>query len=164
MCIQIRFVSTEQNYAYRLACILFAMYTDGLLERLENTGVGCHMGCRFVGALAHADDITLLAPCKSAHSILISDCENYAAEYDNMFNGNKSKLLLFKGRSSVMVPSEIMVNGEIVDVFDNSFLLYRRRIVIALLWQLGIFPEKVVICLMYWVSIAGAGCIYARFM
>ena len=23
---------------------LFAVYTDGLLERLANTGVGCHMG------------------------------------------------------------------------------------------------------------------------
>ena len=32
--------------------ILFAVYTDGLLERLKNTGVGCHISSRFVGALA----------------------------------------------------------------------------------------------------------------
>ena len=103
-----------------LAPILFAVYTDGLLERLKNTGVGCHMGNRFVGALAYADDITLLAPCKSVFSILISVCENYAAEYDIMFNGDKSKLLFFKGRSSAMMPSEIMVNGRIVGVSEKA--------------------------------------------
>ena len=71
-----------------LSPILFAVYTDGLLERLNNTGVGCHMGSRFVGALAYmyADDITLLPPCKSALSIFISVYENYAAENDIMFN------------------------------------------------------------------------------
>ena len=103
--------------------ILFAVYTDGLLERLKNTRVGCHMGSRFVGALAYADDITLLAPCKSALSILIRVCENYAAEYDIMFNGDKSKLLFFKGRSSVMMPSEIMVNGQIVGVSEKTVYL-----------------------------------------
>ena len=41
-----------------LSPILFAIYTEGLLKRLEDTGVGCHMGCRFTGALAYADDIT----------------------------------------------------------------------------------------------------------
>ena len=45
-----------------LSPILFAIYTDGLLKRLEETGVGCHMGSRFAGSLAYADDITLLAP------------------------------------------------------------------------------------------------------
>ena len=103
-----------------LSPILYVVYTDGLLERLKNTGVGCHMGSRFVEALAYADDIILLAPCKSALSILIGVCENYAAEYDIMFNGDKSKLLFFKGRSSVMIPSEIMVNGQIVGVSDKA--------------------------------------------
>ena len=37
-----------------LSPILFAIYTDGLLKRLEETGVGCDMGSRFTGALAYA--------------------------------------------------------------------------------------------------------------
>ena len=44
-----------------LSPILFAFYTVDLLKRLEDTGVGCHMLCRFTVALAYADDITLLA-------------------------------------------------------------------------------------------------------
>ena len=78
------------------------------------------MGSRFVGALAYADDITLLAPCKSALSILIRVCENYAAEFDILFNGDKSKMLFFKGRSSVMMPSKIMVNSQIVGVSEKN--------------------------------------------
>ena len=48
----------------------------------------CHMGSRFAGALAYADDITLLAPCKSALSILVSVSEKYASEFDILFNGS----------------------------------------------------------------------------
>ena len=51
------------------------------------------MGCRFTGTLAYADDITLLALCKSALSIMIDVCEQYAAEFDILFNGSKSKLI-----------------------------------------------------------------------
>ena len=92
----------------------------GLLKRLDETGVGCHMGSRFAGALAYADDITLLAPCKSALSILVSVCEKYASEFDILFNGNKSKLLFFKGRFSNGMESGIMVNGELVNISDNA--------------------------------------------
>ena len=31
--------------------ILFAVYTDGLLERLQQTGVSCHMGSALLGRL-----------------------------------------------------------------------------------------------------------------
>ena len=78
------------------------------------------MGSRFTGALAYADDITLLAPCKSALSIVIYVCEQYAAEFDILFNGNKGKLLLFKGRYASAITSGIKVNGEIVHISDNA--------------------------------------------
>ena len=43
-----------------LSPILFAVDTDGLLKRLEDTGVGCHVGCRFTEALAYADNIVCI--------------------------------------------------------------------------------------------------------
>ena len=52
-----------------LSPILFAIYTDDLLKRLQETGVGCHMGDHFSGALAYADDITLLSPSRSGMAI-----------------------------------------------------------------------------------------------
>ena len=54
-----------------LSSFLFAIYTDGLLKRLLETGVDCHMGHHFSGALAYADDITLLSPSQSGPTILV---------------------------------------------------------------------------------------------
>ena len=53
LCIQIRFVSTEKNYAHRLACILLL---------LKQSGLGCHDGLTYAGAFGYADDIALVAP------------------------------------------------------------------------------------------------------
>ena len=44
------------------------------------------MGCRFTGA--YADDIALLASCKSALYIIIDVCEQYAAELDILYSQN----------------------------------------------------------------------------
>ena len=107
--------------------VLFAIYTDGLIKRLEDIGVGCHTGCRFTGALAYADDITLFGPCKSALSMMFDVCEQYAAEFNILFNGSKSKLLFFKGRYASTITSGIMLNGEIVHISDNAVLLGHKN-------------------------------------
>ena len=46
--------------------ILFCVYVDGLLKLLSDAKVGCYIGHVFVGALAYADDIVLLAPTARA--------------------------------------------------------------------------------------------------
>jgi hypothetical protein len=57
------------------------VYIDGLLMALSNAGVGCYIGNNFVGALAYADDIVLLAPSASALRRMLAIYENYANEY-----------------------------------------------------------------------------------
>ena len=52
------------------------------------------MGNNFVGALAYADDIVLLAPSASALRIMLAICDNYAKEYSITFNASKSKCLV----------------------------------------------------------------------
>ena len=49
-----------------LSPILFCVYIDDLLLLLAKAGVGCYIGFHFVGALAYADDIVLVAPSASA--------------------------------------------------------------------------------------------------
>ena len=46
-----------------LSPLLFGIYTDSLLKRLEVWGVGCRMGGHFTSALTYADDITYLRVC-----------------------------------------------------------------------------------------------------
>ena len=70
-----------------LSPYLFAVYVDGLLEELSNSGVGCYWGS-FVGALAYADDVVLLAPCTS--TLRCSICSTFASHYGLVFNAKKT--------------------------------------------------------------------------
>ena len=38
-----------------LSPVLFAVYTDGLLLRLHESKIGCHMSGHYAGALAYAE-------------------------------------------------------------------------------------------------------------
>ncbi len=43
-----------------LSPILFAVYIDGMLERLKTSGIGCYLSNSYVGGLAFADDVKML--------------------------------------------------------------------------------------------------------
>ena len=78
--------------------LLFAIYSDGILRRLEESSVGCHMGGHINKELAYADYITLLSPTMAGLRTLSKVCEEYATEFDVTFNSKKSQLLFFRGR------------------------------------------------------------------
>ena len=78
-----------------LSPILFTVYIDNLLKLLSSSNVGCYIGQLFVGALAYADDLVILAPTVKACKTLLKICETYADEYNIKFNGDKSYLIVF---------------------------------------------------------------------
>ena len=94
-----------------LSPTLFSVYMDDLFERLQKRDVGCYMGNYFVGCLAYADDLTILAPSKKALQIMINICQGYAADHDVIFNGPKSQFIVFRGRECKADNCHIMVNG-----------------------------------------------------
>jgi hypothetical protein len=75
--------------------ILFSVYYDDVLCRLQRAGVGCYNGQMFTGALAYADDLVLLAPTASAMRRMLAICEDYAAEFQVSFNADKTKWMVF---------------------------------------------------------------------
>ena len=75
-----------------LSPVLFSVYVDGLLCKLRDSGVGCHLGCEFVGSVCYADDLALLAPSPSALRII---CENFARDHGLRFNAAKTQLIRF---------------------------------------------------------------------
>ena len=82
-----------------LSPVLFCLYIDDLWLALSKSGVGCFIGNNFVGALAYADDIVLVAPTASALRKMLSICGDYASEYCISFNATKSKCLIVLPRS-----------------------------------------------------------------
>jgi hypothetical protein len=79
----------------RWQVILFSIYYDDVLCRLQRAGVGCYIGQIFTGALSNADDLVLLAPTASAMRRMLAVCEDYAAEFQVSFNADKTKWMVF---------------------------------------------------------------------
>ncbi len=75
---------------------------DGLFERLNESGIGCRMGNQYIGDLGYADDLTVMVPSLKGMQSLIHICEDYADEYDVLFNVSKSQFMIFKGRDCRM--------------------------------------------------------------
>jgi len=51
-----------------LSPVLFCIYFDELIHALESAKYGCYMGLCFVGVLAYADELVLLAPSNKKHA------------------------------------------------------------------------------------------------
>ena len=77
---------------------VFCVSFDELLCKLSGAGYGCHIGDIFVGVLAYADDVVLLAPSPSAMRNMLALCDEFADEYSVAFNANKSKCLVVQLR------------------------------------------------------------------
>ena len=59
--------------------VMFCVYIDELLSGLRDKRVGCWFGKFFVGAIAYAGDIVLLAPSASAMRAMLSVCDQFGS-------------------------------------------------------------------------------------
>ena len=75
--------------------ILFTLNIDDLLKELSQSSVGCYWGNIFVGALAYADDLTLLVPSPSALRKLLAICEKSGSVLRLTFNPDKSQCIRY---------------------------------------------------------------------
>ena len=83
-----------------LSPVLFCVYIDELLLALRQTNVGCFKGSWFLGAMAYADDIVLMAPTATVMRRMLAVCDEFAVKLDVRFNASKSKCILFRLRKS----------------------------------------------------------------
>ena len=103
-----------------LSPLLFSVFVDELLEKLKNKGIGCYIDHLFTGALGYADDIILICPSVSALNEMIKICEEYADDHNILFNGKKSKYLVF---GNYEYSPTIKVNNEQVPKCDSAIHL-----------------------------------------
>ncbi len=122
-----------------LSPILFAVYINGLFDRLNKRGIGCYMGNSYVGAMGYTDDIKLLCPSLNGMQQMVDMCVDYADEYNIKFNGSKSCILLFKGRQCKDSQRMLIIDGVIIHCSESVSDLghnVSQMIRIALLNQL----------------------------
>jgi hypothetical protein len=94
------------------------VYLDGLLVELQLLGVGCHVGGVWFGAAGYADDLILMAPCRTAMAMMLEVCERYAANHNLVFSTDpnpaksKSKCLFMCGSMrNVTYPAALQLYG-----------------------------------------------------
>jgi len=93
--------------------VLFCIYIDGLLCAIRKSGVGCYIGHVFVGALAYADDVTLLAPTPQAMRHMLKICEEYGKRFSIVFNATKSAWLhVTKRKQSGKCVPQFFIDGQ----------------------------------------------------
>ena len=95
-----------------LSPLLFGIYIDELLGELQKSGFGCRIGHLYVGALGFADDLILICPTEPGIRNMLKICESYAAKHDLIFNGAKSKLLIFNPQKTYESDPKLELNGE----------------------------------------------------
>jgi Reverse transcriptase (RNA-dependent DNA polymerase) len=93
-----------------LSPVLFCVFIDDMLLALSKASVGCPIGNVFIGALAYAGDIVIIAPSVCAMRKLLNVCDNYANEYHIMLNAEKSKCLAFLSKNRRYL-SEHLITG-----------------------------------------------------
>ena len=52
--------------------ILFIVYVDEFIVRLQASGLGCNIGRSYIGVFGYADDLSLLSPSVNALSKMVS--------------------------------------------------------------------------------------------
>ena len=99
--------------------VLFTVYLDNLLKNLRQRNIGCKIGATYLGVFGYADDLTLLCPSISGLKEMLKICEDYASDYNIIFNAKKSKLMHF-GRNKMNTKTTIsMANGCTIDYVEQ---------------------------------------------
>ena len=96
-----------------LSPLLFTVYVDVLLLRLKQAGLGCHFGNTFVGTIAYADDVVILAPTVNALKSMLNICDDFGRDYQVLFNSNKYQLLHYS--TSRKVIENIVHNNQVIE-------------------------------------------------
>ena len=91
--------------------ILYTIYADELIKRLQSLNVGCHIGHLYAGVICYADDTAVLIPSIKGLQKMLWVCEDFGADYDTLYNERKIKCIRFTQNKAM---SEILVylNGK----------------------------------------------------
>ena len=89
--------------------IIFCVYFDELLKRLESSGMGCNIGHHFYGCVGYADDVKLVCLSINGLQAMINVCENFADEYDVTFNTKKTCICYGSDNDATL--GQVSLNG-----------------------------------------------------
>ena len=94
------------------------MYIDPLLQKLKQSGVGCHINGNFLGVLSYADDITLICPSIRGLNKILKICNTFSKNNSILFNKKNTTCIKF---------GDLIKNGEKA-FLDGSDLVWKDNV------------------------------------
>ena len=101
-----------------LSPIFWAVYSDPMLQRLRELGLGAHVAGLYMGAVCYADDMLLIAPTRGAMQRMLIEIESFADEFNITFStdpvASKSKtkcLFVVGNRRHLRKPAPLILCG-----------------------------------------------------
>ena len=73
-----------------ISAVFFCIYTDDMIKELKKNQDGCWIDNHYLGIIAYADDIVLLAPSIDSLQKMIDTCSNYASRHNLKFSTNEN--------------------------------------------------------------------------
>lgn len=102
-----------------LSPALFTVYVQELLDQLQSSGMGCHVGYTFLGAVAWADDFLQSAPSRSSMQSMLDLASPFAREVGLEFSKHpdpaksKSKAIYVIGQQTDLEkPAPLILSGQ----------------------------------------------------
>ena len=84
--------------------ILFNIYLDDLSQKLNKSKIGCNILSTILNHVCYADDLVVLSPSFKGLRYLLKLCEEFSKSHDIIFNGIKSKCILFEANYQIDKP------------------------------------------------------------
>ena len=118
-----------------LSPILFNVYFDELLQKLQDHDIVCHVGTKFVWALGYADDLTLLSPS-------LRDCKRLLIYV--MILPKNTQWNLIRRRLNVCVLEKMVNSFKVISIWTeksyNWLIVQGTRII----WSHGIWKMTMI--------------------
>jgi Reverse transcriptase (RNA-dependent DNA polymerase) len=102
-----------------LSPFLFAIFIDGLVNKIKDANIDCYVSTVCVSILLYADDILLIAPSVTGLQTLVNICETELINIDMSINAKKSVCIRFGPRFNVTCQNVTSLNGVKFDWVDK---------------------------------------------
>ena len=81
--------------------VLFCIYRDEFFDILAKKDIGCHIGTRYFGMVAYADDNVLLCPSVTSLKIILDLCHDFAIRNNIKLSSTKSNCIWFSRNKQI---------------------------------------------------------------
>ena len=103
-----------------LSPYLFSLYLDPLINKIKNSGFGCHVGKTAINVFVYADDVVLLAPTITSLKRMVDISEEYGKSHKLQFNSIKSEIVIFNNNKNIKIENlKILLNDEEIKISES---------------------------------------------